>query len=114
MPQKPTKPKGWINPRDTRDEEFAPPSFYYPQGTPSVDTCSKTESKQVPGDSRIPLDTTGIPLPPSTCNQRTTATDTKNTTLDIPLPPTEISEPCQTTAVLHNIDIVIKSLRNQT
>lgn len=29
MPQRPTKPKSWVNPRDQRDDDFAPPSFYY-------------------------------------------------------------------------------------
>jgi len=29
LPTRPEKPKSWADPRNRRDEEFAPPSFYY-------------------------------------------------------------------------------------
>lgn len=41
IPQRPQKPRGWTDPRDIRDEEFAPPSFY--QNAPAT-TAKRNES----------------------------------------------------------------------
>jgi len=51
------QPATWNDPRESRDEEFAPPSFYYDQSQPTNMRIPGETSQSKPSNAMIPRET---------------------------------------------------------
>lgn len=49
MPQRPEKPKSWVNPRNIRDDDFAPPTFYYDSNTSNSSKANQPKQRLTKG-----------------------------------------------------------------
>ncbi|XP_067945656.1 coiled-coil domain-containing protein 174-like [Watersipora subatra] len=111
IPKKPAKPSGWVNPRDIRDEEFAPPSFYYPKEPAPCRDSKQHQATSTDTMIHVPYNestSTNLPVVTKTL-------DRPSLLADIPLPdvPSK-SDQSKKTPTVNNICFMIKSLRDQS